>query len=203
MSRTIIDITFIEIQYEDIMFLTLIHVVFFNVKQNQRLRLALMEQRKQQLSTILKKYESRAAILLRQKDEEIAKISNKNLEFENMIRAMETESQTWQRVAKENEAIVMSLNNTIEELKGSDDVRVSLNNNGVAGDAQSCCDDNVEFQENEEKKVMNMCRICNSWESCVILLPCRHLCSCKACDAFLDSCPVCGMVKKTSIEVLF
>lgn len=173
--------------------------------QNERLKLALLEHRKQQISTILRKLESRAAFLLRQKDEEIAKHLNKRIEFENMIRAMEIECQTWQRVAKENEAIVMSLTNTIEQLKQSD-VCLSLNNNnnGVAEDAESCCDNNVEFQENEqEKKVMNVCRSCNSWESCVILLPCRHLCSCKACDAFLDSCPVCGMVKKSSIEVLF
>lgn len=186
--------------------------------QNERLRLALLEQRKRQLSTILKKYESRAQVLLRQKDEEIAKAVNRKLELENLLRVMEIETQTWERVAKENEAIVMSLNSAIEQLRES---AVCLSTNGPE-DAESCCDVMVMedrenrgekrrgesssrgFQENEEQRRRKLiCKICNSGNSCVIFLPCRHLCSCKACEAFLDSCPVCGMAKKSSIEALF
>ncbi|KAL8109752.1 putative BOI-related E3 ubiquitin-protein ligase 2 [Apium graveolens] len=170
--------------------------------QNERLRLALLEHKKQQVSMIIKRCESKALVLLRQKDEEIARALNKRLEVENMIRAMEIESQNWQRMAKENEAMVMSLNNTIEQLK-ENAVCLSLNNNGGADqDAESCCDDNrgVEIPENEQQR--RICRSCYSCDSCVIFLPCRHLASCKACDAFLDTCPVCGMAKKSRIEAL-
>uniref|UniRef100_A0A2P2Q6C6 RING-type domain-containing protein n=1 Tax=Rhizophora mucronata TaxID=61149 RepID=A0A2P2Q6C6_RHIMU len=49
---------------------------------------------------------------------------------------------------------------------------------------------------------MMVCKCCNARSSCVLFIPCRHLCSCKACDAFLDSCPVCQTAKETSIEAL-
>lgn len=185
---------------EDVFCFLIFLIVFL---QNERLRLGLLEHRKQQVAMILKKCESKALVLLRQKDQEIARTLNKRLELENMVRAMEIESQNWQRMAKENEAMVMSLNNTIEQLK-ENAICLSLNNNGGADqDAESCCDNNrgVEFQENEEQR--RICTSCYTCNSCVIFLPCRHLASCKACDAFLDTCPVCGMEKKSRIEALF
>lgn len=171
--------------------------------QNERLRLGLLQQRKQQLQSILKKYESKAQIMLRQKDEEIAKAVNRTVELEDFLRRIEVESQTWQRVAKENEAMVVSLNSTIEQMRES----ACFFSNGVE-DAESCCETGenrgvYEEQEENDKGGKMICKSCNSGNSCVILLPCRHLCSCKACEVFLDSCPVCRMVKKASIEVLF
>lgn len=180
--------------------------------QNERLRLALQEQRKQQIALILRKYEVKTVVLLKQKGEEIAKAMNRAMELEDFLRRMEIENQTWQRVAKENEAMVGSLNNTIKQLREN-----ACLANGIE-DAESCCDvmiyrgDNEtgenrgyekNQQESEEQGTRKMvCKSCNSRNSCVIFLPCRHLCSCKACQAFLDSCPVCGMAKKASIEAL-
>ncbi|KAG8368079.1 hypothetical protein BUALT_Bualt15G0008000 [Buddleja alternifolia] len=146
---------------------------FINL-QNERLRMALQEQRKQQISQILKIYESKTQFLIKQKEEQIAKATNRTMELEDFLRRIEIENQTWQRVAKENESMVASLNSTIERL------RETATANAAAEDAECC----------------------NSRNSCVIMLPCRHLCSCRNCDAILDSCPVCNMVKKASIEAL-
>ncbi|XP_047964499.1 probable BOI-related E3 ubiquitin-protein ligase 2 [Salvia hispanica] len=60
-------------------------------------------------------------------------------------------------VAEENEAMI-----------------ASLRENG-AGDAEWCCR-SVELMEEEKEKAV--CRCCNSRNSCVVMLPCRHLCSC-------------------------
>lgn len=163
----------------------------------------MLEERKQQLATLVRKYESKAQILLRQKDEDIAKAVNRTMELEDFLRRMEIESQTWQRLAKENEAMVNSLNNTIQQIK---ETHCSLPANGVE-DAESCCVETGENrgheQENEEQRSLTMiCKSCNSRNSCFIFLPCRHLCACKDCEVFLDSCPVCGMLKNTSIEAL-
>ncbi|KAA8546114.1 hypothetical protein F0562_020435 [Nyssa sinensis] len=184
----------------------------FITLQNERLRLALQEQRKQQLALLLRKYEANTLILLKEKDEEIAKAVQRRMELEEFLRRVEFENQTWQRVAKENEAMVLSLNNTIEQVKEN-----ACFTNGVE-DAESCCDmmnrgdkaertgenrGNENGEENEEQKTRKMvCKSCNFRNPCVIFLPCRHLCSCKACECYLDSCPVCGMAKKASIEVL-
>ncbi|KAK6120874.1 hypothetical protein DH2020_023714 [Rehmannia glutinosa] len=167
---------------------------FINL-QNERLRLAIQHQRKQQISLIVKKYESKAQFLLTQKQEEITKAANRTMELQEFLKRMEIENQSWQRVAKENESMVASLNSTIQRLRESQ----SLSAN-AAEDAESCCQNGEEKEEKIENKMV--CKGCNSRNSCVVLLPCRHLCSCKDCEVFLDSCPVCRMVKKGSIIAL-
>ncbi|XP_073271177.1 probable BOI-related E3 ubiquitin-protein ligase 3 [Primulina huaijiensis] len=168
--------------------------------QNERLRLTLQEQRKQQTALYINKYESRTKLLLKQKEEQIAEASNITFQLENLLTRMEIENQTWQRVAKENEAMVASLNNVIQRLKETSNAPP----NG-ADDAESCYQ-NIDEEKTEAGELGNMkkmvCRCCNHRNSCVIILPCRHLCSCKDCEVFLYSCPVCRNVKKATIEVL-
>ncbi|KAK8522225.1 hypothetical protein V6N12_055943 [Hibiscus sabdariffa] len=177
----------------------------FVKSQNERLRLLLQEQRKQQLAVLAKKIESRACVLLNQKDQEIAKATSKAMELQNLLGRLEMESQAWQRVAQENEAMVVSLNNRLQQLQEEASCRF---NNGV-DDAESCCEcqdkdeNNKEATETEENNQRRMvCKCCNHRGSSVLFLPCRHLCSCKDCAVFLDSCPVCRTAKKGSIEAL-
>ncbi|KAL6213093.1 hypothetical protein ACLB2K_012540 [Fragaria x ananassa] len=180
--------------------------------QNERLRLVLQEQRKQQLALLMKKIESRTEVIMKQKDEEIAQALKKRMELEGFLRTLEAENQAWQRVAQENEAMVMSLNNTLEQFKE----RAAR---GVMEDAESCCGSKQEEEEDEEDTgdyrggrglnngvdeeiKMMVCKGCNSERSCVLFLPCRHLCSCRACEVGFDACPVCSTPKKASIEAL-
>ncbi|KAK6916724.1 hypothetical protein RJ641_019585 [Dillenia turbinata] len=173
--------------------------------QNERLRLSLQEQRKKQIATMLSKVESKAVNLLRQKDEEIAKAMKKAMELEELLRKIEIENQEWQRMAKENEATIVTLNNTLEQLRENNAFGC---NSGGAEDVESYCEVNrdVEFDESREREISDGrkvdCRVCKSRNSCALFLPCRHLASCKACEAFLVSCPVCQTVKEGSIEVL-
>jgi E3 ubiquitin-protein ligase BOI-like protein len=93
----------------------------------------LQEQKRQQLSLLLKKVESKALPILKQKDEEIAQAAKRTVELEDFLKKLEFENQTWQRMALENEAKVISLNNTIEQLREN---ASSCFNNG-AEDAES------------------------------------------------------------------
>lgn len=159
--------------------------------------MALQEQRKHQTALFMKKYESKIQFLIKQKNEEIAKAANRTMELQDFLKRMEIENQTWQRVAKENEAMVASLNCTIQRL------RETASN--AAEDAESCCclegeKETAETWDQETRKMV--CRCCNSRNACVIMLPCRHMCSCKDCEVILDYCPVCKMIKKASIEAL-
>ncbi|KAK2971992.1 hypothetical protein RJ640_005012 [Escallonia rubra] len=45
------------------------------------------------------------------------------------------------------------------------------------------------------------CRNCGKEESCVLLLPCRHLCLCTVCGSSLHTCPVCKSIKTASVHV--
>ncbi|KAE9616467.1 hypothetical protein Lal_00034240 [Lupinus albus] len=181
--------------------------------QNEKLRFVLQEVVKQQVSELQNRVESHSFKLLKQKDEEIAKAIKKRVELEDFIKRVETENEGWQKMAQENEATALSLYKTLEEMKE----KASYNNNGmvVADDAESWCDE--RRRDKEEGKVggnrkgiemeqitreMMICKSCNCERSCFLFLPCRHLCSCRACDAFLKACPVCTMPKKASIETL-
>ncbi|KAK4253483.1 hypothetical protein QN277_010148 [Acacia crassicarpa] len=46
-----------------------------------------------------------------------------------------------------------------------------------------------------------MCRECGREESCVLMLPCRHLCVCTVCGSSLNTCPVCRSFKTGSVHV--
>lgn len=48
-----------------------------------------------------------------------------------------------------------------------------------------------------------ICKVCNSGNACMLVLPCQHLCACKPCVAWLAACPICGAVKTDAIEARF
>ncbi|KAI3828404.1 hypothetical protein L1987_02505 [Smallanthus sonchifolius] len=94
-------------------------------------------------------------------------------------------------------------------------------------DAQSQCGSNFEEDHRQvvddgggERKVNNpkdeseyckrssrygrlnrRCRNCGEEESCVLLLPCRHLCVCNRCVSSIDICPVCNSTKSAGVHV--
>uniref|UniRef100_A0A0D3HMT1 RING-type domain-containing protein n=1 Tax=Oryza barthii TaxID=65489 RepID=A0A0D3HMT1_9ORYZ len=45
------------------------------------------------------------------------------------------------------------------------------------------------------------CKSCGEGDATVLLLPCRHLCLCKACEPKLDACPVCLAAKNASVHI--
>ncbi|KAK7342860.1 hypothetical protein VNO80_25816 [Phaseolus coccineus] len=57
------------------------------------------------------------------------------------------------------------------------------------------------YKENENSGEKRLCRKCGKEESCVLILPCRHLCVCTGCGSSLDSCPVCKSFKNASVLV--
>ena len=113
--------------------------------------MALQEQRKQQLALMLKKVEEKATMLLRQKDEEIANARNRTMQLEEFTRKMEVESQAWQRQAAENEAMVVSLSNKLQQLR---EQARCLNSSIGMEDAESCCygDEYPCNRENKEEE---------------------------------------------------
>ncbi|GMH23653.1 hypothetical protein Nepgr_025496 [Nepenthes gracilis] len=100
--------------------------------EDVRIKLALQEQRKQQLASYLRKLEAKAAILLKQKDEEIAKAAKRTAELEDLMKKMEDEHQSWQRAATEKEAMIASLNTTLEQWRSADDAESFCAGRGTA-----------------------------------------------------------------------
>ncbi|KAL9689433.1 hypothetical protein QQ045_009819 [Rhodiola kirilowii] len=163
--------------------------------QYEGLRLNIQEQRKRDLASILNRIDSTSRHVLAQKDEEIARAKNRAAQLELILHTAKTEHNQWQNLALEKEAQVINLNKTINQML----LQISSiqSNNDTEEDAESCCD--VGCSEN---RVVGLCRGCGCREACVVLLPCRHLCSCVLCESVLQSCPVCRCLKQGAIEAL-
>ncbi|GAU33639.1 hypothetical protein TSUD_310470 [Trifolium subterraneum] len=114
--------------------------------QNEKLRIFVQQQRKQQAEALLKKIELDVFYMLRQKDEQIAQAVNRRLELEEFLTRLEIENQAWRRAAHETEAMVLSLQNDLEQMKE----RASYRYNN---DAESCCDIKNHEEETGENRV--------------------------------------------------
>ncbi|XP_050230883.1 probable BOI-related E3 ubiquitin-protein ligase 2 [Mercurialis annua] len=171
--------------------------------QNERLRCALQEERKQQFAILLKNVNSKAVSLMRQKEEDLAKARNKTMELESYLRTAQMETESWQRLSRENEALVINLSHTLEQVKQRQIISRTSSRQSQETES-SCCGGSCKKEENPaELRAKMVCKGCNSRASCVLFLPCKHLCSCKFCEAFLSSCPVCESVKEESMEVFW
>ncbi|KAI5402282.1 hypothetical protein KIW84_050050, partial [Lathyrus oleraceus] len=157
---------------------------------NERLKIQEQEYRRLQVMTLLKNEELVFSYILAQKNEQIAEVRNINLELEENLTKLETDNQLWRKIAYENESMVLSLNNALEVMKRKRCY--------YPEDIESCCDMKVVEEETAENVIVcheittsiNMiCKGCHLNESTFLFLPCRHLCSCKACEHSLKACP--------------
>lgn len=153
--------------------------------------MAMQEQRKQHTAELLKTVESKTILILNQKDQELAAAAQRTVQLQSFLQKLEMESHVWRRAVEEKEAVVVSLNNTLKQLSRDRESR--------SGGADK---NDEELGENEVGSFADPCKNCNTRDSCVLFLPCRHLCSCKTCEALLGFCPVCRTAKKATLEAL-
>lgn len=70
----------------------------------------------------------------------------------------------------------------------------------LAVEAQDKGEANVSSSSNNNNS--RMCKMCGERESCVLLLPCRHLCLCTVCGStLLHTCPVCNSNMNATVHV--
>ncbi|KAJ0256641.1 BOI-related E3 ubiquitin-protein ligase 2 [Hirschfeldia incana] len=175
----------------------------------ERVRFEIQEKRKTQARTIMVAIEQS----LRAKEEERDRIGKINHALEERVRSLSAENQIWRELAQTNEATANDLRNNLEQVlaqvNGSD---AGLDNgNGDNGDdAESCCGNSaggetvrrtVAVEAHGKASKGRMCRNCGEQESCVLLLPCRHLCLCGVCGSSVHTCPICSSPKNASVHV--
>ncbi|KAK1682909.1 hypothetical protein QYE76_043757 [Lolium multiflorum] len=184
--------------------------------ETERTRAGLEEARRRHVRALLSAAERAAAGRLRAAEAALELARSRNANLSERLGQISAEGQAWIGVAKSHEAAVAGLRATLDQLLQSQSPGAAAAE-GAAGegadaeDARSCCfetsvggDEAAAADDHEaaSNKSRAACKACGEGESSVLVLPCRHLCLCPACDAAVDKCPVCAATKNASLHVL-
>ncbi|KAM0902520.1 hypothetical protein ACQ4PT_019254 [Festuca glaucescens] len=166
--------------------------------ETERMRAGLDEAWRRHVRALVAAAERAAAVRLRAAEATLELARCRNAEMEERLRQIGAEGQAWISVAQSHKAVAAGLRATLDQLLQSP----CPAGEGDAEDAQSCCFETPACDNAAEGGDDAACRACGQGGVCVLVLPCRHLCLCRACDATVDTCPVCAGTKTASLHVL-
>ncbi|CAD5193834.1 unnamed protein product [Musa acuminata subsp. malaccensis] len=164
--------------------------------QEEQLRRALAERRQRHYRALLNAAEESAARRLREKEAEVGRLARRRGELENRLALLRTETMAWQAKAMADQVTAAALNAQLEKAAAAPERKE------ISGDSPPAEDAESGFEDPDRVERERACRSCQCRRASVVLLPCRHLCLCDACDAASDSCPVCRCVTTGSVRVL-
>ncbi|XP_040384780.1 E3 ubiquitin-protein ligase BOI-like [Oryza brachyantha] len=185
----------------------------------ERMSAGLEQARKRQCQALVRAASASVARRLREKEAELEAARRRAAELEERLRQAAAESQAWCGLARSNEAVAAGLRATLDHLLRAAPAPAAegfgdsgpLAAAAAADDAQSCCFETTnphgatapgdDAATSPAAGGKWSCKSCSERDATVLLLPCRHLCLCKACEPRLDACPVCLAPKNASVHI--
>ncbi|XP_039011786.1 BOI-related E3 ubiquitin-protein ligase 1-like [Hibiscus syriacus] len=183
---------------------------YFLQSQGEELRRTLAEKRQRHYCALLEAAEESAVRSLREKEAEVEKAKRRNVELETRAVQLSLEAQVWQKKARTQEATAASLQAQLQQAiksgggaAGQDSMRGEEGRKCVGGGLESQAEDAESAYVDPERVAASgpSCKACRTRVAAVVLLPCRHLCLCTACDRLAQTCPICLTVRHSSVEV--
>eukprot|EP00253_Pinus_taeda_P001767 PITA_01767 len=183
--------------------------------QNEKVIKWVLEMRQRHLQEIFAGVEQRIFMILKEKDADLENLRHRNFQLQALTKQLSMDALMWQKVAKDNEVMVGKLRSDLEQLVAQiRDQQISRERCDDGDDALSCScypqdhstlykyhgngngKGKFTMKEAEEKN----CKVCRMKSSCIVLLPCRHVCVCADCEMEVIACPLCNAWKSASIQ---
>ncbi|XP_073297695.1 E3 ubiquitin-protein ligase BOI-like [Primulina huaijiensis] len=135
--------------------------------------------------------EERATKKLREREMELQENMSKNAELKEMAAHYKAEKEKVHDRVEFLEQVTKSLQSRLRD--AVDTLRYAET---PQDDAESSFTD-----PDRVRPVKLECKVCEERVAMVMMWPCRHVCVCVQCESAVKECPVCGSVKRTSVEV--
>ncbi|XP_074583614.1 BOI-related E3 ubiquitin-protein ligase 1-like [Curcuma longa] len=174
--------------------------------QSEQLRRTLAQRQRRKYCSLVSAAKDSIARRLRQKEAELEQAARRSAELEDRLAHLRTESMAWQAKAMANQAKAASLHAQLQQATSAVAATPvqAAEEAGRWGSTPSAEDAESAFVDPDRVDPERACRLCGRREAAVVLLPCRHLCLCEACDSGqtpVESCPVCRCVGTGSVRV--
>ncbi|KAK8703199.1 hypothetical protein V6N13_021525 [Hibiscus sabdariffa] len=174
--------------------------------QGEGLRRTLAEKRQRHYCELVEAAEELVVRRLREKEAEVEKAKQRNVELEARAAQLSVEAQVWQAKARTQVATAASLQTQLQQAimsSGGASMRGEEGQKCVGGGLEAQAEDAESAYVDPECMAATgpSCKLCRTHVAAVLLLPCRHLCLCAECDRVAPACPVCLTVKNSSVEV--
>ncbi|KZV29393.1 hypothetical protein F511_15925 [Dorcoceras hygrometricum] len=179
-------------------------------QHTKRITLELEERQKKQARLLVAAIGEGVTKKLKEKEDHIQRMGKLNFFLQERVKSLYVENQLWREMAQTNEATANSLRSDLEQVLAhvGGDERVSAGacpgQAPVEDDVESCCGSSDHGEETSTSSQSRNCKRCGERESCVLLLPCRHLCLCNVCGSGsqqLQACPVCNATMNATLHV--
>lgn len=177
------------------------------MNQEANITKGVRELRQRHTAAFLSAVEKGVGKKLHEKDLELENMNRKNKELEERIKQVTAEVQSWHYRAKYNESVVNVLKSNLQQVMAQGAMQ------GKEGCGDSEVDDAASYTNQNHlsfvdgfgtsgvKRNQMTCKSCKTKEVSILILPCKHLCLCKDCAAFIDVCPLCNMMRTGLVQV--